>query len=343
MKNIFIIILFISILFSGCTQLIEKVDEKNLSLINLKNISYNKTITKDNDKNDEIINFYEDRKKENENKTIIEKGNTSIKLEKRQENTKSDTININSFAYQLQNNNYDEIKNANYDLIVIDIDEASFSKDQIKEISKDKFLISYLSIGEAESYRSYWKDNWKVKNPSFIDEENPNWAENYKVKYWDKEWQDIMIKQLDKIIDAGYDGAYFDIIDAYEYYENKGRESSKEEMINFVIKLSNHAKEKNPNFLIIPQNALDLLKDESYLKAIDGVGKEDSWYVDNYKISKEDTTYVVNLMKIAKENDKFILVIDYPTKKNLQEDFIEKAKNEGFIPYVSNRELDTLY
>ena len=42
---------------------------------------------------------------------------------------------------------------------------------------------------------------------------------------WNKDWQNIIYgnenSYLNKIIDANFDGVYLDIIDAFEYYENK--------------------------------------------------------------------------------------------------------------------------
>jgi len=44
------------------------------------------------------------------------------------------------------------------------------------------------------------------------------------VQYWDTEWQEIIYgnseSYLKKIIDAGFDGVYLDIIDAFEYFED---------------------------------------------------------------------------------------------------------------------------
>lgn len=71
------------------------------------------------------------------------------------------------------------------------------------------------------------------------------------MKYWETDWQSLIYgsstSYLDKIIDAGLDGVYLDIIDAYEYWgpdEESGlnRETSEEEMINFVISLANYAR-----------------------------------------------------------------------------------------------------
>ena len=93
-----------------------------------------------------------------------------------------------------------------------------------KNNSGTRLVISYMSIGEAENYRYYWKDDWKNNPPNWLEHENPNWEGNYKVRYWHKEWQSIIYgndnSYLKKIIDAGFDGVYLDIIDAFEYFEN---------------------------------------------------------------------------------------------------------------------------
>ena len=53
--------------------------------------------------------------------------------------------------------------------------------------------------------------------------ENPEWEGNYKVKYWMDDWQAIIFgsssSYLDKILAAGFDGVYLDIIEAFEHFE----------------------------------------------------------------------------------------------------------------------------
>ena len=48
-----------------------------------------------------------------------------------------------------------------------------------------------------------------------------------KVRYWQKEWHDILLGSsgayLDKILAAGFDGSFLDVIDAYEYFQNKNK------------------------------------------------------------------------------------------------------------------------
>jgi len=122
-----------------------------------------------------------------------------------------------------------EIDKTEYDLFIIDLFWGTeiLTKEEIKKLQtkpngNQRLLICYMSIGEAEDYRFYWQDDWKPGDPTWIYYENPNWKGNYKVFYWEKEWQDIIMgsdtSYLDKIIDAGFDGVYLDIVDAFEYF-----------------------------------------------------------------------------------------------------------------------------
>ncbi|WP_281232804.1 endo alpha-1,4 polygalactosaminidase [Flavobacterium gelatinilyticum] len=119
----------------------------------------------------------------------------------------------------------------NYDLIIMDLyfsDGSSFTADEINQLRNKvnggkRLVISYMSIGEAEDYRYYWQTGWASNKPAWLDAENPAWKGNYKVKYWNKDWQNIIFgnsgSYTQKVINAGFDGVYLDIIDAFEFYE----------------------------------------------------------------------------------------------------------------------------
>lgn len=122
------------------------------------------------------------------------------------------------------------VSQTDYDLILMDLffNDLEFTISEISSLKLKKngakrLVISYMSIGEAEDYRYYWKSEWEKDKPEWLDKENPNWEGNYKVWYWEKGWQDIIFgndaSYLKKILDAGFDGVYLDIIDAFEYYE----------------------------------------------------------------------------------------------------------------------------
>ncbi len=124
------------------------------------------------------------------------------------------------------------LENTYYDVLIIDaffngnlLSKEDVNRLNVKPNGARRLVIAYMSIGEAEDYRYYWKDEWKTNPPDWLDEENPDWPGNYKVKYWNKEWQSIIYgnenSYLQKILNAGFDGVYLDIIDAFEYFEGK--------------------------------------------------------------------------------------------------------------------------
>jgi len=124
----------------------------------------------------------------------------------------------------------DAVCGTNYDMVIMDLflDGSEFTSDEIARLHVKKnggmrMVVAYMSIGEAEDYRYYWDCSWKKGNPVWLDRENPRWKGNYKVRYWNREWQDIIFgnrdSYLSRIMDAGFDGVYLDIIDAFEFYE----------------------------------------------------------------------------------------------------------------------------
>ncbi len=125
------------------------------------------------------------------------------------------------------------IRATNYDLLITDafFGDEPFTPADVEALRSKanggkRLVIAYMSIGEAENYRYYWKKEWKKDPPSWLAGENPEWEGNYKVHYWDKNWQTIIFgndsSYLQKILDAGFDGVYLDIIDAFEYFEEHG-------------------------------------------------------------------------------------------------------------------------
>ncbi len=83
-------------------------------------------------------------------------------------------------------------------------DEIDYSRDGTNE---KRYKI------EAEDYRFYWKSEWDSVPPDWLGEENPEWHGNYAVKYWYKEWKDIIFQYLDTVISQGFMGVYLDKID----------------------------------------------------------------------------------------------------------------------------------
>lgn len=143
-----------------------------------------------------------------------------------------------NFLYLLNTENFEtktsfieSVSDTNYDVIIMDLffnDGISFTADEITQLKRkanggNRMVICYMSIGEAEDYRYYWKSSWSTKAPAWLERENPHWKGNYKVRYWHQEWQELICgsgdSYLNRVLAAGFDGVYLDIIDAFEYFE----------------------------------------------------------------------------------------------------------------------------
>ena len=121
---------------------------------------------------------------------------------------------------------YQALKNTNYDLLLIEVSHNNifFTKEQIEELKikhngGKRIVIAYLSIGEAENYRVYWKKKWNKKKPNWIVKENESWEGNYIVKYWSPEWKNIIKEYQKKLDEIGVDGYLLDTVDSYQYFE----------------------------------------------------------------------------------------------------------------------------
>jgi len=262
---------------------------------------------------------------------------------------------VNDFLYQLQNLDLAAVAASAYDLVVMDYSAdgsaaGAYSAEEIAALKASpggsKLVLAYLSIGEAETYRFYWQEGWQPGQPAWLDAENPDWPGNYKVHYWEPEWQAIVFDYLDRLLDAGFDGAYLDLVDAYETYAEQGRSSAAQEMADFVAALRAHAQTRDPDFLIVPQNAAELaLLVPGYLESVDGIGQEDIYYgydADDTPTPPEVTAELEHALDRFKQAGKIVLTVDYATTRAHVDNAYARSRARGYIPFVTVRALDRL-
>ena len=273
-----------------------------------------------------------------------------------------------SFAYVLQADSLAKSKAeavaklaaCGRDWIVLD---ASFSTDEpwtaadlatIRAGKAGRKVIAYLSIGEAEDYRAYWQSSWKTNPPAFLLGENPEWKCNYRVKYWNTDWQKIILPDVDKIMAAGFDGVYLDIVDGFETFEQNGddfiddrvnpetKQSYRRDMVDWVKTIAARARATNSTAIVIPQNGTQLFANADFLAAVDAVGVEDL-FTDGDKLQKADETkYRLETLAPMLAAHKPILDVEYPKRKERQAHARAAAAQNGLVWIVTDRQLKTL-
>ena len=137
---------------------------------------------------------------------------------------------LNPERYKTRESYLKALSETNYDLLIVDLyyDDQPLSKEETARLKRkanggERLLLSYMSVGEAADYRTYWQPSWTNDRPHWLAEPNPEWPGSYKARYWSKEWHDLLYGSpdayLDKIMAAGFDGAFLDVMDAWQYFK----------------------------------------------------------------------------------------------------------------------------
>lgn len=229
---------------------------------------------------------------------------------------------VNNFYYQLQNYNANFFANINKskdDIWVLDQYKDIKNKFSLYEIlsfkKNNNRIYSYLSVGEAESYRSYFESIPK----DLLEFENKNWKGNFIVKFWDHRWHDILYGKdsyLDSIQSNGFDGVFLDVIDVYQRFDDQKEYATK--MAELVIGISKAAKNKNANFKINIQNGLEIIDElpprlrKEFIDSIDGLSVEAHYF--NYAKTISKNPWFNQYHKLIVEYQKFnkdIFMIEY--------------------------------
>jgi cysteinyl-tRNA synthetase, unknown class len=273
---------------------------------------------------------------------------------------------IRSWGYQLADLEPARLAASPYDALVIDYsrdgtEAGRLSAADVQMIKRRpdgsrRIVLAYLSIGEAEVYRYYWQRGWAdwgfVPNfwsaPSWRASQNSAWKGNYAVRYWDPQWQALILGQggyLDRIIEAGFDGVWLDKVDSAVERVASGRDSARDDMTTFVRRIRERGRKANANFLIIPQNGEELLADPGFRAVIDGLGVEDLLYGEGTSGVANDAKSIAKrrgLMSLVVADRKPVLAVEYLDDKARIDDARRELVTLGFAPHFADRKLATL-
>ena len=278
---------------------------------------------------------------------------------------------VTSWGYQLAGLDVSAAAAAPYDLLVVDattgqgdgkpLSPADVSRLKTTPDGRLRLVVSYLSIGEAEDYRpDYFSDEYLSEDaPDWLLHENPQWKGNRIIRYCEEGWQRTILGDEDgrnvynsiepsplyRLIELGLDGVYLDRVDVYSEVGKICPDAARR-MVAFVKRLAEHARKKNPDFLVILQNAEELLQHRDMVDSIDAVAKEDLFYgADHSEASNGSSTVSDTLanLRLARRAGRPVFFVDYIKDRGKIADARRRGEAEGFLAYFAPRDLGGLW
>ncbi len=270
-----------------------------------------------------------------------------------------------SWGYQLQDIVPRRLAAAPHDVLVIDyakdgtedtlLKPADLLAMKLKPDGQRRIVLAYMSIGEAEAYRYYWKWTWGGSwygtlasfffAPAWLGPENADWGGNFAVRYWLDSWQQIIIGDggyLERIVNAGFDGVYLDKVDSSIESIAKRRPTAKADMRTFVARIAERGRQLSPGFLVVPQNGEELLDDPGYVAVISGLAKEDLLFgeikektANPAPVIARRTAQIEQLRAVGKP----VLAVEYLDDPTVIASARQSLIRLGYIAHFADREL----
>lgn len=247
---------------------------------------------------------------------------------------------IPTFAVVLQNIDIEKLKPLYRDFLIIDysfdgsMDNEIPHEDIQKLKDSGKKVFAYLSIGEAEDYRFYWREEYNQQKPDWIIRENPNWKGNYLIRYWSPQWKDIVKQYMVRIKKAGFDGLFLDKIDAYEDFkpEDIPHIDPRTEMIILLYDIFQYNKDLNSNFQFILNSGESIAMQDQTVREQAFAILVESLYTDgdNKERSLEEYGPREKDLKTLDKQKKWILILEYVTNSDLKIKLKKKSKANHF-------------
>jgi cysteinyl-tRNA synthetase len=220
---------------------------------------------------------------------------------------------------------------------------------------KVPIILAYIDIGQAEDWRWYWEDNWKIGDPDWIIGDDPDgWEGCYPVAFWDTTWQNIVIygyegkSFVEMTLEDGFDGIYMDWVEAFcdSLVVVKAQMDGVDpvnEMFDFIEKICTYARQESPNanpeYLIIAQNAPDLYEEDPvrYIQCIDAISQEGVWYTGGADADWFDPLgYNVRSCDLYPEWSQYVLETLMKIRNHMPVFCAEYAQDLGGFPFASD-------
>ena len=248
--------------------------------------------------------------------------------------------------------------------------EVFFTPEELTRISQDgaRPVLGYLNVGEIETYRDYWIDAFGAEGAAMPDP-HPVWfgphhgPDDLLAAYWVREWGDLLLARVDRLMQSGADGVFLD--DVLQYFTHTdvtgldwpggvrpdGPRTAPElarAMMHLVTRIASRVRVWDCDALVVVNNAAFIGRDaaeaaeadgstpifDAYRAAIDGIMAE------NALVSAEHATTRTVLTEDYLDVGLPVMTLDVMPDHG-EEDFdgrrqvlASRAREAGFAPYL---------
>lgn len=246
------------------------------------------------------------------------------------------------------------------DLIVVDPRSLAIPRANTRDLVVDnlrqkpdgtrRLVLAYLSVGEAEAARDYWRKEWlaPAAASSWLASQSPTGGGRYRVRYWESGWQALLAGSseaaVDQLVAAGFDGVYIDPADAHALFRAE-RPAAESEMVDLIVRIATVARAVNPSFLVVLQNAEELLAHARLRRAIDAIAKEDLLFGQTAPGRVNDEAEIkssLHFLEMARRERLPVLVVEHLDEAAQAADARRRLSELGFVPYVAPGKLGRL-
>lgn len=214
-------------------------------------------------------------------------------------------------------------------------------------LEQRKTVIGYISLGEVEKFRDHYKD---VEREGLLLGANPNWPDSRYVDVRDPRWTKRVVEDLvPGLLQKGFQGIFMDTLDNPPHLERTDPARFKgmtEASANLVRAIRRHYPQMyimmNRAYEILPavEGQIDSVLGESVFTEIDFARK--TYRLADPKVYRQQVTW----LQAARQRRPSLRIytLDYwkpEDKAGVARIYAEQRKN-GFVPYVSIKELDRI-
>jgi cysteinyl-tRNA synthetase len=237
-----------------------------------------------------------------------------------------------------------EVAAVNLDLVVLGRFDGwgrEWKTSNIRATKRNKWMLGYISAGQAQPFEWYWKREWGIRPPEWKLLPVTRFG-SFNVKYWHPEWQQIVLRTIDRIVASGFDGMFIDQADPYWNAGFPGKASRQNQIRSFelVCRMSRYARNLLPGFKIVINGTADLLDYPGYTRCIDGMAAEHLWQNGNgipgdggYR------EYVLEQLPKALKAGLKVFTFDYSSDPIETDEVLQQSSSRGFIPFVGEHGL----